>query len=49
MPSSAQLRDRNILQRKGVQDDEYGNEISETWEDQFTVAANITPAVLSRS
>ncbi|MEZ0169925.1 phage head closure protein [Microvirga sp. TS319] len=44
MPAAGQLKDKITLQRRGVQDDGYGNEVSGPWEDIFTVSANIAPA-----
>lgn len=43
--NAGSLRDRVIFQKRGLVDDGYGNEVSGDWEDQFTVAAIIAPAL----
>lgn len=44
MPVTGQLRERVTFQARSQVSDEYGNEVTGPWTDQFTVAANIAPA-----
>jgi len=44
MPVAGQLRERVTFQARSQVSDEYGNEVTGPWTDQFTVAANIRPA-----
>jgi head-tail adaptor len=40
--SASQLRDRVTFQRRGVTSDDYGNEVTGNWADQFVISARIS-------
>lgn len=44
MPGAGGLRDRVTFQTRQVTSDDYGNEVSGDWQDEFTVWANVRVA-----